>query len=426
MTCKRVYVGSLLASVLTGCMGELGPGSEDPLVPAVPCADGTWGPFADPGSVLLVHAEPSAPSQAAAVFADLPSARDAAASQGGGLIAISAGEWPSSIVLDDDSPPIAASVHIQGCSADEAILVAASDAGNQPLVDASGSGALDIELRDLTLRGGRNALTVRGGAELTAERLVIEESTQTGAFVSGQGTVATLIDVVIRDSLPENGSFGWGLAVSGVGTEPAFSGRVEVVRGAVEDNQEIGVFVDHGTLTMSETSVSRTALRGGRFGRGLHSQEFSDVELNGVVFDGNADAAVFARQPTRLHTNDVVIIIVPLADLPDGAPSGDGIVATRASAEEGNTSPALYDVSLIGTTMTEVHRAGILLEGVTAVVEDTSLGSSVIGVAGTSPDTFIYSTDDADVTVDPLTDGADYEPIGPGVVTVDAARLLAP
>lgn len=413
MADRRLLAG-LAATLL------LAVGCEAPADPALaPCLDGTWGPATDPAQTVLVHATPSEATEAAAAFDDLADAVAFASEPANpSTVLIGAGEWAASILLSADGAPSADGLTLMGCSSDETTLEPAPGLLIEPLLDLVG--VQDLTLSGLRLLGGRNALTIRQGADVAVTDLVVQGSSQTGIFVSGQETLVALQNVDIANSTPTATGYGWGLAVADVGTAPGATGGVTLDGGSIEGNLEMGVYVSAGRLEMSGTAVSGTMpSTSGRFGRGIHTQDFSHLSLDAVELENNSDAAVFAHRPASLEANGVIIILVPAAELPDGtgATTGDGIVATRAAALYGNTNPGLYDVAIEGTQLQDVDRAGVLLEGVTASLSGNEAVDGVAGVEGTAPGTFLYGTDGALVTLGGG-DAAVYEEI-----SVDAAPL---
>lgn len=404
----RRYLPLLLAgALLEGC-----PAPEATPEPAA-CADGSWAGITDPSQVVLVHADTSTPSQASAVFDDLQDAVDHASDPANKqTVVVSSGRWASSIRLEANASPPNNNITIEGCAPDESILVPGPGLLNEPLIDAWA--VQGITIRNLGLEFGRNALTVRDGANVTAEDLHIEASSQTGVFVTGGATIANLLNVDIVGSVPEASGFGWGLAVEDVGLDLGI-GLVTVNGGLIDGNSELGVYVNNSEVDMVDTVVSNTLSNGGRWGRGVHSQGGSEVELTRLQLQGNSDAAVFALDPDLLVTNDVVIIIVPAAELPDqGGPTGDGIVAARSDA----TNPLAHRVEITGGEYADLDRAGVVLRGVDAELTGVVTVGAVAGVPGAGTGRIVYGSDEA--IVDRQGDYFDlYEELDAALVPVD-------
>ncbi len=383
-----------------------------------PCGAAGWGPATDPSAVVLVAEDPSAWTDVSAAFDDLADAvAHASEPANPSTVLVSSGTWASTLLLSGDDEPSPDGLSIVGCSSEDSVLEPAVGLLNEPLIDVAG--ATGISLSGLRFAGGLNALTIRQGADVDAVDLVVEGSRQTGVFVTGQATVATLQDVDIINSAPIATGYGWGLAVADVGTDVGATGSVTVDGGTIEGNLEIGVYVTSGRVDLSGTVISGTTPSSlGRFGRGIHAQNLSDLSLDAVQLEDNSDAAIFAHRPASFSANGVIIIIVPSVTLPDSTTTGDGIVTTRASELYGNTSPALYNVDIGATELADIDRAGVLLKGVTASLGGTTTTGAVAGVNGADPGTFLYGTDGAVVTVDP-SDAPFYQEVPVGLAPLD-------
>lgn len=147
-----------------------------------------------------------------------------------------------------------------------------------------------------------HGLEVLLGATATMRRLVVERNPTFGIYVEGMGTVATIEDVVVRETPGGMGDgLSWGRGISA----QAYS-RIIVARGRVEQSAQIGVFTDHSMLSLDDLRIADTA------GRALNIQSLSDVTARRVVISRSKDIAVPLFGDTfwghaRLDATDVII-----------------------------------------------------------------------------------------------------------------------
>ena len=150
--------------------------------------------------------------------------------------------------------------------------------------------ATDLVVRDTRASGPRGlglGLTFFG-AENVIERAIIERSTLEGAAVSGEGTTATLRDVVIRDTRgePELGVYGRGL-------EANLGASLTGERVLLERNREVSLFVvDPGSTARITDLLIRDSLgqecgeacpEGQQYGYGMTARTGGAIDLTGFV-----------------------------------------------------------------------------------------------------------------------------------------------
>jgi hypothetical protein len=183
------------------------------------------------------------------------------------------------------------------------------------VVTAGGSSLLldDAIIRD-TFASERDllhgwGLTIQEGASADVARVLIVGSHAAGAAIVGDGTTATLVDLVVRDTeaSPAAGNdFGHGLTVQ----EGALA---TVSRALVERNRDIGVFVTQpGTvLTLTDAVVRDTLAHAGTgfSGRGMHVQSGAQVDVTRLLVENNREAGITAGVTgTEVRLTDVLVL----------------------------------------------------------------------------------------------------------------------
>ena len=148
---------------------------------------------------------------------------------------------------------------------------------------------------------------VQDGANVEVSRSLFERNRDIGVFSFGNGTILSLTDTIVRETLGRNGDrqFGRGLEVQ----EGAI---VEVSRAVFERNREFGVYaIGDGTiLNLTDVIVRETQSQENDrlWGRGLSVQEGAQVTVNRAVFERNRDVGVKAAHAgTILSLTDVIV-----------------------------------------------------------------------------------------------------------------------
>ncbi|MBW1880229.1 MAG: right-handed parallel beta-helix repeat-containing protein, partial [Deltaproteobacteria bacterium] len=190
------------------------------------------------------------------------------------------------------------SLSIEGCSADETVLHAASD--DHSIIEVSEAKA--VRVTGVTLEGGRRALRVRDGAKVHMRHSRIEGSTLVAALVQDRKSQLFLRDTEIWDTVPED-SIGWGVAV--------LDGKLHMTDSSIHKSTGIGLFADAAKLELTDIEVHDT-LPSGRFnalGRGIHVQNGSEITMTGGLLQNNADAGIFLLDVTKAIIDGVMIDI---------------------------------------------------------------------------------------------------------------------
>lgn len=239
------------------------------------------------------------------------------------------------------------------------------------------AGAQGITIRGLTARGGRSALFVHDGAgsvdPIVFEDVVVEDSVRAGLLFGGLDSNVRALDVTVDGVTPDGeGQHGWGVAVLGGGTvfnEP--EGVFEFVGLDVSGATGAGVVVDHAHATFEGSSVSDTEASGGVLGRGFQIQNNSSATLDGVTASGNTDAGVFLHKPVEVTIRDSEFSSTVRGSVPGDpeAITGDGLVASAGSEpDDPPVDAAERRVTIETSSFVDNGRAGVLIEGVTAVL----------------------------------------------------------
>jgi hypothetical protein len=163
-------------------------------------------------------------------------------------------------------------------------------------------------LQDRGIDGASSqGLAVQAVATAEVSRALFEDNHERGVFVEGTGTEATLTDVVVRrtQSRWSDGHGGRGLGVQA-------GAAAEMTRGLLENNREIGVFVDlaNAAVTLADVVVRGTRGRDsdGIGGRGVNLQRGATAELSRALVEDNRDLGLFASENgCALTLTDVVV-----------------------------------------------------------------------------------------------------------------------
>ena len=429
---RRIEAVLALALALGGC-------SEDPSPPDGPvheCAE-AWGDLADPQPIYVdAAAEEGGDGSADAPFAWLDrhelitrddqlvdpvdSGLEEARRSGSRSIAVAPGDYPVAMNLsNDDVQRSDSNLEIAGCGRERTVLSGVTeevapggrDDVLQSVVRVAGSSTADVVIRDLTVSGGRRGVVIRDGAGSTGairiERVDVLDSVRLGVVIDNGGTVAELCDVAIRDVLPEDGEFGWGLSVQAGVFFPEDAPAPVLLDGVeVSGAHGIGVLVDGSWIDTSGLSVADTSPIGDQLGRGVQVQNRTWGVMRGVEVSGSADAAMYLHMPGRVVDSELSPIQIvggsfgstDWADVGDGNTAADGLSASQSHAGYPATD---FLVVIDDATFEDNPRTHVLAEGVSV-----EIGTSTIFGDGT---TFPIAAQDGAL----VTAGEPVEELGP-------------
>jgi hypothetical protein len=244
----------------------------------------------------------------------------------------------------------------------------------------------DVVVRETVARDSDQlfgvGIYVRDGAELTAERVLVEDNREAGIFARGSGTRVELTDAFVRRtrSRQSDGGLGEGLTVIG-------GASASVLRGVFAENQDTGVLgLGAGSeLTLTDVVVRDTLGRGsdGGQGDGLIVLEGAAATVERGLFAENHHGGVSAYTAgAALVLRDVVVrdTRATASDQSVGIGIGAGETAqvdVKRTLVQGNRSVGIY-VAEAGTRFTLSD--GIVRE--TAIEEKSGLYGYGIQIRG--------------------------------------------
>lgn len=215
-------------------------------------------------------------------------------------------------------------VRVEGVTGDPAAVVVAS--------------AAEVEARSIVIRGRRPGADGEGGAglrieargRLSLERAVLVENLGVGVSVSDDGTRAALEDVVVRDTLVDDGRSAAAALFVGQGA------RLELRRGLLERSRGLGASLGgDGTEALLEDLIVRETLaaRNGELGHGVEVVSGARVELQRGLVERSRSAGVLVAEEGSAATLEDLVVRGTLAGERDGA-SGYGVSVQRGAVLE--------------------------------------------------------------------------------------------
>ena len=338
--------------------------SQTVVVPEGPCVDGArgdgWGLISsDPLVAIHVrtdgddggdggHARPVATLQKALELAVLEQRP----------IAVGPGEFTSSLSLFGAPSGIV----IQGCSPQETVLIAESDA--LPVIDTNG--ATDVVLGGFATLGGEMAIKVWAGSTVDISDLLIDGSK--GAGISMNGGYSVLSRVEVTNPVASDQGYAYGIAMDG--------GEALLAQVSVRDATMAGILVGGGTVELIGVSVPLRVAKITRvnagdmslLGRGIQLQEYANGVFADVTLSDNADAGLYALRSAVTSTN--LTIEGTTAGVCEGCElqTGDAAVFSRGDS---NVAPSTFQIALTDSVIDGADRTGFLFSGVTANVTGT-------------------------------------------------------
>ena len=178
-------------------------------------------------------------------------------------------------------------------------------------VFTGGAGAR-VDIEDAVVRGHRSqvsdgeagrGLSAQEGAQLTASRVLVDDNRELGVYGAGVGGSVTLRDVIVRGTRPRDA-----MNVGGRGVQVQWGGALDAERVVVDDNQDFGVFLFEATARLADVTVSRTAedATTGEHGRGVEALEGTTLELVRVAIDDNRDVGLYLQGEGTTATVDAL------------------------------------------------------------------------------------------------------------------------
>ncbi len=343
--------------------GDSEPVYENPAIES--CGDGTTGFISEPERAVHVwaDAEEGGDGSWAHPLTDISDALELTRVLKDKRIAIWPGVYTDNLSIslhsgDDDTI-------IQACSPDEVTLQA--EDSSAPVIVANE--ATGVEIAGLCTEGGTRGIQIWGDASLYLNGVCATGATAVGLLVLGNATQAVLEDVEIRGSGAKDG-LGYGIAIQEGAT-------VDMQGGGVWDASTVGVLVDDATeVSLSGVTVEGTlADADGSYGHGLQVQNDTvEVTVQDASFANNQGAGVHVLQGLGFTMAASSVSATAASAIPDSKEStGDGVVISRG---EGNLAPAQFVAEISDCVIEGSERAGIVLDGVTAMVSDNVLSGN--------------------------------------------------
>ncbi len=223
-------------------------------------------------------------------------------------------------------------------------------------------------------------LNIQAGAEVAVSLGVIDGNHNTGVSVTGEGTLLTANDVIIRDTQHDSSepeySNGMGLYVDG-------GARAVVTRAIFERNRDCGVLVfDPGfslpTLTLADVMIRDTLSRefDGRFGDGIVANSGAYVEISRAFIERSREAGIFVHDRGVVQMWDVVIretMQTERASQGSGFGAGWGVVSLCGSQVE------IWEIGGVQLARGNLHGVPCT-EGGTVDLHHGTIGYNPIGV----------------------------------------------
>ncbi len=386
----------------TGEGADSGDSEPPDTEPPTPCADGGWGAITTWETAVHVSIDGASEGDGSWA-APLSSLDDALAllreRESDKHLALWPGSYRANLSLSasegDDGTVV------QGCSAAEVELEAQTVSAAVLEVEA----ATGVVLEGISTRGGTRGVQIWSGSEATLIDLRIQDATEVGVIVHGNSVQASLEGVEVHGAVHLSHPMAYGLAFQEGAT-------VTMVGGGAFTSSSVGMLVDDvAELSLSGVSVEGTEQdSSGAYGRGLQIQSDSGlVSVRESSFSDNQGAGVFAMEVFSLVLEDNTISSTAASSLPGGHGStGDGVVFTRGDS---GRDPAIFRGSFGSNIIRDSARAGMLLDGVTAQVDDTTLsgngGGDILAqgpanVSGGDPVTTLGEADALGLNLQPM------------------------
>ncbi|WP_437929553.1 right-handed parallel beta-helix repeat-containing protein [Sorangium sp. So ce291] len=214
--------------------------------------------------------------------------------------------------------------------------------------------------------GVQNAYDTGDRASVTLRACVVEQNHEMGVFVYGSD--ATIEATVVRATPRADGTGGRGIEVQ-ADDNPYERGSVTVRASLVEQNHEVGVFVEGSDATIESTVVRATQPSvDGNWGRGIIVQNDDDTGKRGSVtvraslVEENHDVGVFVGGSDATIEATVIRATRPSAD-------GTGGRGIGAQADDGTGERA--SVTVRASLVERNHEAGVIVLGSDATIEST-------------------------------------------------------
>jgi hypothetical protein len=367
--------------------------------PVVPCAEGPWGDApVDPGTQYVDASYPGSDSDGSAAKPWKTIQAAIAAAAPNGLVAIGAGIYTESLLIDQH--PVALWGRCPGSTA----IAAPTGSG----VRVSG-GVQGVEIHDLAITGGSVGVDVRAGTAVSLERVWLHDTGDRGIEAASNATLTVrgtlfertklaavysigahaLIEASeLRDTLPLSGVGGRGIYIEATASVRP---EVSIRRSTVRNTLDAALSVVGSDVHMQECLIRATGTGAALSGVAVYATddlgEPSSVTIDASVIEQSIYAAIATRGSTLAITSSA---IRGTASLPNGD-GGWGVAADESlspshvtissSVVERNAGTGLNAIASDLTVDSTIVRLG-------AEDDETAPAAGVIvsGLAGADPD----------------------------------------
>jgi len=184
--------------------------------------------------------------------------------------------------------------------------VTLTGAAGRPTVLVRGAGA-SLALRRVAITGGASGAVAAAGAALTLRDVRITGVTGIGVDAEGVGTTVRAEGLVVTGTVARRDAAG--RSVDGDALVARGGARLDAVRVLVEGNQEAGVYVADGVVTLADSVVRGTQPRpDGEFGQGILVETGGSLTAARTVVEGSyASGAQATGARATLRLEDCVV-----------------------------------------------------------------------------------------------------------------------
>jgi hypothetical protein len=213
-----------------------------------------------------------------------------AAMTAGAVIAVDAGQYVESLVVTQSATLVGR------CPAQVIVSNPPIDSAG---LDVKGAG-VTVTVTGMTFTGARPGVVAELGSNLTMKGDVVDANRDVGFLVQGQGTVANLVGTVVRGTLDPNG-LGYGVAVQ-------TGGKLTMTSSAVVGNKELGVTLtgNGSTATLTQVVVKDTQVGMIGVANGLDVEDKTDLTLTSSTVIATAGVGLAMTSGTAKVATSVI------------------------------------------------------------------------------------------------------------------------
>lgn len=244
------------------------------------------------------------------------------------------------------------------------------------LLNISDSVVRDTVGRDLDGQFG-SGLVASEESQVVVKRTVFDRNRLLGVLGVGAGTMLTLEDVLVRNTLGQMND-----GVGGHGLHLVQGAQADVRRLLIDRNREGGVVVFGPSTTLNMSDVVVRDTRGsestGLAGHGLTVSSGARVEVSRAFFERNREVGVSAfGTPTLLTMSDVLATDTREVECTeeDCASFGDGVASVDGAS-----------IDITGFSVSRHARCGVTVRGAAMDLHDGEVSENTIGACVNAED----------------------------------------